>query len=161
MDDERFRSLCLLRLSVSRAKSRRARAKKKLRGVLGRCLPAFQRPAPLPSLASLASLALARFSPCNRHAIENTANQNTGKPLYISTVFNPTFPSCAAVIFSTKFSQRCILVSVVFSRYTHEPLWSPRSLALGLFQTVSYFSLEFKKAEAPQYCIDHVSRKVK
>ena len=41
MDDERFSSLCLSRLSVIRVISAN---KRKLRGVLGRRLPAFPRP---------------------------------------------------------------------------------------------------------------------
>ena len=59
MDDVRFSSLCLSRLSAIRAKAGECE-RKKIEGSLGK---APSRDPPLPNFPSLASLALARFSP--------------------------------------------------------------------------------------------------
>ena len=42
------------------------------------------------------------FIPCHRKYSQSEYR----KAVVYSTVFNPTFPSCSAVLFSTKFSQR-------------------------------------------------------
>ncbi len=80
-----------------------------------------------PSLKKNQKCVIHKFIPCHRKYSQSEYR----KAVVYSTVFNPTFPSCAAILFSMKFSKHIFYgsgnyygishESLVFSSYTHSP----------------------------------------
>ena len=111
------------------------------------------------------SCCISRFIPCHR----KYSQSGYRKAVVYSTVFNPTFPSCTAILFSTKFvsvfsmawykivTQHFLVVyygishlSLVFSSYTHSPKGS------CAYWEKSSHSWDISRYTTPKHCITSI-----